>query len=515
MQEPYDTSNYAASVFKVFGYCNPGDITKLRSSLEDKDETIEQRDQLIKEQRDLIKGLETGTDRLSALHKFEQEHRHHYESQVLDLTQKVEEHKAALIRHKSVFELQDLSRTQQKQINDLQDENRQLKFSEERYLCNIKVLKDRVSQGEKQISGLRDERAYLETHNLGLRDELVAKELHYHHEIEETANHYKSKLGPYERVIQVLHALFQQGGEELCVAVYFAHALKLSGLQLHTVGIDEFVWNGQNLYSTSQPLTFERDFYCNYRQNLLAAPVLSSDNPPAFGPTSVAPALDAQQQAFAPDQSLKGGQTDQFGASSGVDNGAPLPPFPIEIMDNRIDYKNMDSPFAVDCCGEYLDEKEAEKARNSIEKWKKNFEAWEKKRKVAQNQQAQGQQQERQQQQPSSFASPGPAPDPMDITMSNAPTFTYPPQPFTTPSPFNQLQGSFGQPSQQTAQPGAFGQPQQSWNSLPSLFPASNQGQVPNQTTALFGMPILQQNWNNGPAMNYRVSRVDDDEEML
>ncbi|KAJ4359267.1 hypothetical protein N0V95_002349 [Ascochyta clinopodiicola] len=498
-------------MFKVLQYCNPASVEHLMSSLEERDMMIKERDRLIERQRHYIKKLKIDKDKFTAQHKYEQEHRLRFESQVVDLTLQAEEHKATLEKLKDAAGLHNTNLTQKQRIDNLEDEKKELQLTSDRFQIVMKSLEDRILQNEKQISGLRDEKAYLETRNLDFRDELVAKDRNYHREIEGTASHYKSRLGPYERAIEILHTLSQHDGEELSVAAYFTRALKLKGLQLETVGIDEHradrlfehARNGQDLYSGFQPPQSERGFRCEHGPNLPTVPVPYSAQAVTFEPMPVAPTSDTQQLTFALDQSLSGGQTAQFGAPNDKSNGQPPPPFSAEIMDNRRDYKNVESPFFVDFNGNYLDEKAAKQADQQIKAWKKKVKNREKEQakrntgntagpsnsnvqlpagtqfeNASEPQQtgstmftvpssnstasaALSVQNQIAQQQPSSLASTGPVSNPIHTATFGEPTFSFPP-PSTDPGLSNQTQGSLGQPAQQMGQSSTFGQPQQS-----------------------------------------------------
>ncbi|KAF1357935.1 hypothetical protein EJ07DRAFT_157307 [Lizonia empirigonia] len=309
-------------------YNNDDSIADLRSCLDEKDAIIELRNQIIEQQSNLIEELEASNRKLTNMYCIDQE---------------TEQHKAALEEFRDVGTLR-------KRINGLERENQELRKTKTRYASVIKDLKDQIGRDEKQVQGLRDEIAYLETHNLGLRDELVAKEIQHRHENDEMANYYKAQLSPYKHALEVLHNLAEQGGDELIIAVSFAQALKLRGLQLHTFGIDEervdtlfeYVQQARTLHSAHHPHPHSRELrHKSDPQHLPPSTPSHTLSPALHCPPSPLP---NPQPPLPPAPPTNDTQPLHLGASNNAPDTGPQPPFPPEIMANRVDYHNFDSP---------------------------------------------------------------------------------------------------------------------------------------------------------------------------
>lgn len=360
-------------------YKNDDSIADLRSCLDEKDAIIELRNQIIEDQSNLIDKLEASNRTLTNMFWSEQNVRFRFETQVVVLTQETAQYKAALEESRDAVAL--LQR-----INDLERENQGLRKTNTRHTSVIKDLKDQIVRGEKQFQGLRDEIAYLETHNLGLRDELVAKDIQHRHENDETANYYKAQLSPYKHALEVLHTLAEQGGDERIIAVSFAQALKLRGLQLHTFGIDEervdtlfdYVQQARTFHSAQPPHPHSREIRRKSDpQHLPPSTPSHTPSPARHCSPSPPPTLQPPLPQAPPTNDT---QPLHLGASNAAPSIRPQPPYPPEIMANRVDYHNFDSPFAVDFLGNYLDERAAEQAEAKIKKYEKALKKWEKER---------------------------------------------------------------------------------------------------------------------------------------
>lgn len=319
--------------------------------------------------------------KLTKLYNNEQGHRSRLEKEVTELIRRVHKYKKQIDTSKDAVEWRGMYRTQEEQIAKLETEKGDLKMT----IClrdhTLGKLNGKVETGDKKVSDLQDQVLYLVTQNLDLRNELVAKEARHRQEDNDTAGYYRAKLGPYENAIEILHQLAERDDEGLLIATFFAQALKIQGLNLHTLGIDEhradvlfkFVRNGTSTDQTFPPQTFERGFRRKVGSPT-PSPLTTLGQAPA---TAIAPSNSSSQQpADLPYQPHESNQTIRSSLPSSTANNGPQPPFSPEVMQTRKEHTDINHPLYVNLLGDYIGPAEAKKALQKIKTFEKDRKRW-------------------------------------------------------------------------------------------------------------------------------------------